>query len=65
METTRGTVQWHNGGNGWSYGEITRVPEARAMVFWVTNQVSGRGWEFDGDDGAALTQLAVERLLDG
>jgi len=65
METARGTVQWHNGGNGWSYGEITRVPEARAMVFWVTNQVSGRGWEFDGDDGAALTQLAVERLLDG
>ena len=39
LDTRYGPVQWHNGGNGWSYGEIVRIPTARAFVFWATNHI--------------------------
>ena len=59
-----GKVDWHNGGNGWSYGEIARLPEADALVFWVTNQYrsTAGGWNLE-KDGAGLTQAVIERLL--
>ncbi|WP_109509914.1 serine hydrolase domain-containing protein [Nocardioides speluncae] len=66
MQSPHGRVLWHNGGNGWTYSEIVRIPSRRAMVFWVTNQdrSSGtEGWTFDGDLGATLTQSVIERLL--
>ncbi len=39
QDSDDGRILWHNGGNGWSYGEIARAPDAGAMVFWATNQV--------------------------
>ncbi|HWM11650.1 MAG TPA: serine hydrolase [Solirubrobacteraceae bacterium] len=53
-------VAWHNGGNDWSYGELTRLLDDGAMVFWVTNQ-SG-GWDVD-ELGPELTQGVAERVL--
>lgn len=67
LESPKGRVLWHNGGNGWSYGEVLRIPSQRAMVFWATNQgvsKGANGWHLDGDDGATLTQSVLERLLD-
>lgn len=65
METPRGTVQWHNGGNGWSYGEIARFPDSDAFVFWVTNHYRSRagGWDLDRL-GPELTGSVAEQLLD-
>jgi CubicO group peptidase (beta-lactamase class C family) len=66
LESPKGRVLWHNGGNGWSYGEVLRLPSQRAMLFWATNQGVSKGpngWHLDGDDGAALTQRVLERLL--
>lgn len=63
--TDDGRVAWHNGGNGWSYGELTRLLDKRAMVFWVTNRFKDRaaGWNFY-ELGPKLTRGVVERLLD-
>ena len=46
LETVLGRVAWHNGGNGWSYGEVARVLGEGTMVFWVTNRVRNdeAGW---------------------
>jgi CubicO group peptidase (beta-lactamase class C family) len=43
-----GRVVWHNGGNGWSYGELTRLLNPRVLVFWVTNRYRDkrRRWDF-------------------
>jgi CubicO group peptidase (beta-lactamase class C family) len=64
LQTDRGRVGWHNGGNGWSYGELTRVLGARAMVFWITNQYRSkrRSWNFY-KLGPELTQGVAERVL--
>ena len=43
LDTAVGPVAWHNGGNGWSYAELTRVLGRGVMVFWVTNQVRSAG----------------------
>jgi len=65
ITSPRGTVQWHNGGNGWSYGEVARFPDSDAFVFWVTNHYRSRagGWDFERL-GPALTEGVAERLLD-
>jgi len=65
LDTPHGRVHWHNGGNGWSYGEIVRLPEAGAFVFWVTNQYRSRadGWNLERAS-AELTEGVLERLLD-
>jgi CubicO group peptidase (beta-lactamase class C family) len=47
LDTQLGRVQWHNGGNGWSYAEVTRVPSEHAFVFWVTNRSRGPGWNLE------------------
>jgi CubicO group peptidase (beta-lactamase class C family) len=46
LDTALGRVAWHNGGNGWSYGELARVLERGTMVFWVTNRARNAraGW---------------------
>jgi CubicO group peptidase (beta-lactamase class C family) len=65
LETPHGRVDWHNGGNGWSYGEIARLPETGAFVFWVTNQYRSKagGWNLERD-GSHLTERVVRRLLE-
>lgn len=45
-QTRHGTMAWHNGGNDWSYAELSRILHRRTMTFWVTNQMRDRagGW---------------------
>ena len=43
LDTELGRVAWHNGGNGWSYAELTRLLGKGVMVFWATNQVRSAG----------------------
>jgi len=65
LDTPRGRVDWHNGGNGWSYGEIARLPETGAFVFWVTNQYRSKAGDWNLErNGSDLTQRVLERLLD-
>jgi CubicO group peptidase (beta-lactamase class C family) len=59
-----GRVAWHNGGNGSSYGELTRVLDEGAMVFWITNQYKSKagGWDLYRL-GPKLTQGVADRVL--
>jgi CubicO group peptidase (beta-lactamase class C family) len=57
------SVLWHNGGNGWSYGEIARDPAGDAFVFWVANRSAGDGWDL-GEDGGDVTSELFERLAE-
>jgi CubicO group peptidase (beta-lactamase class C family) len=47
--TDLGRVAWHDGGNGWSYGVLTRLLDRDAMVFWVTNRRADAagGWDLE------------------
>ncbi len=64
VDTTLGRVAWHNGGNGWSYAELTRVLSHGAMVFWVTNQVRSTAGRWDLEQTAnRITSGVVRRLL--
>jgi CubicO group peptidase (beta-lactamase class C family) len=47
LDTPLGRVQWHNGGNGWSYAEVTRLPSEDAFVFWATSRSRGPGWNLE------------------
>jgi len=62
LETELGPVAWHNGGNGWSYGEVARVLGKGTMVFWVTNRSrnDAAGWRMErlGLTSGALLRLA-------
>ena len=64
LDTSVGPVAWHNGGNGWSYAELTRVLGRGVMVFWVTNQArsTAGGWNLERL-GTHLTAGVVRRLL--
>ena len=43
-----GEVAWHNGGNGWSYGEVLRSLDGGVMVFWVSNHAYQNGrWSLE------------------
>jgi CubicO group peptidase (beta-lactamase class C family) len=53
-----GKVVWHNGGNGWSFGVLTRLLDEGVMVFWITNRYK------DADAGWNLYRLDP-RLTDG
>ncbi len=65
-ETPLGTVDWHNGGNGWSYAELARLSGSNAGIFWVTNQFrsASGGWNFDRLR-PSLTERVAKRLVDG
>jgi CubicO group peptidase (beta-lactamase class C family) len=58
-----GRVAWHNGGNRWSYGEVARLLDTGAMVFWVTNRYRDQraGWDFYRL-GPKLTQGVARRV---
>jgi CubicO group peptidase (beta-lactamase class C family) len=64
LPTDDGDAAWHNGGNGRSYGELTRLLDQGVMVFWITNQHQDRaaGWDFD-ELAQRLTQGVVTRVL--
>lgn len=64
LRTDNRTIAWHNGGNEWSYGELTRLLDEGAMVFWITNQYENKaaGWDFY-QLGPELTQGVVDRVL--
>ncbi len=62
LEAKGEQIAWHNGGNGWSYGEIARTPDGSAMVFWVTNQVRSDTYNLEAD-GAEITEGVLRRLL--
>lgn len=38
-----GRIAWHDGGNGWSFGLVTRLMDRDAMVFWISNSAYMRG----------------------
>ena len=59
-----GPVAWHNGGNGLSYAELTRVLGTGVMVFWVTNRSRGSDprWNLERS-GGRLTEGVVRRLF--
>jgi CubicO group peptidase (beta-lactamase class C family) len=59
-----GRVAWHNGGNNSSYGELTRLLDEGAMVFWITNQYKSKagGWDFY-ELGEDLTQGVADSVL--
>jgi CubicO group peptidase (beta-lactamase class C family) len=61
-----GRVVWHNGGNGWSYGELTRLLSPGVMVFWVTNHYKSKAerWNFS-KLGPKLTEAVARRVRDG
>jgi CubicO group peptidase (beta-lactamase class C family) len=58
-----GTVNWHNGGNGWAYAELGRLPESGAGLFWVTNHYRSKagGWNLDRLR-PSLTEVMFDRL---
>jgi CubicO group peptidase (beta-lactamase class C family) len=66
LRTENGKAAWHNGGNGWSYGEVLRLLRTGAMVFWVTNQYRDRpaGWNLERL-GPRLTEGVAERVVGG
>ena len=57
--------EWHNGGNGWSYGEVVRIPAAHGFVFWATNQYRSRsgGWNLERLGARLLTGDVTRRLV--
>jgi CubicO group peptidase (beta-lactamase class C family) len=59
-----GRVAWHNGGNGWSFGVLTRLLDEGVMVFWVTNRYRDQdeGWNLFRLD-PRLTEGVVDRVL--
>jgi CubicO group peptidase (beta-lactamase class C family) len=63
LETSSGRAAWHNGGNGWSYGELARLLDDGVMVFWVTNRYKARRWNFERL-GPELTEGVAERARD-
>jgi CubicO group peptidase (beta-lactamase class C family) len=66
FRTDDGNVAWHNGGNGWSYGEVARLLDEGVLVFWITNRYEDEaaGWNL-GRLGPRLTHGVADRLLDG
>ena len=63
-DTALGQVTWHNGGNGWAYAELSRLPESGAGLFWVTNHYrsAAGGWDLDRLR-PSLTEQVAERLV--
>ena len=64
-DTPLGTVTWHNGGNGWSYAELGRLPESGSGLFWATShhRSAAGGWNLDGLR-PSLTERVAGRLVD-
>jgi CubicO group peptidase (beta-lactamase class C family) len=60
-----GRVAWHNGGNGWSYGELTRLLGPGVMVFWVTNHYKSNAGHWNLSKlGPELSEAVARRVRD-
>jgi CubicO group peptidase (beta-lactamase class C family) len=59
-----GRVAWHDGGNGWSFGTVTRLLDDGVIVFWVTNRYrdADEGWNLARLE-PRLTRGVVDRVL--
>lgn len=59
-----GPVAWHDGGNAWVFGVLTRLLDERVMVFWVTNgyRDKGEGWNLARFE-PRLTRSVAKRVL--
>jgi CubicO group peptidase (beta-lactamase class C family) len=43
-----GRIAWHDGGNGWSFGVVSRLLDRDVMVFWIGNRAYARGrWNLE------------------
>ena len=60
-----GRFAWHDGGNAWSFGMITRLLDEDVMVFWITNAYrdAEAGWNLSRLE-PALTTGVVDRVRD-
>ncbi len=63
-DTSLGVLHWHNGGNGWSYAELARLPERGAGLFWVTHhhRSTAGGWNLELLE-PSLTERVAGRLV--
>ena len=63
QETELGRIAWHDGGNGWSFGLVTRVLEDNSMAFWITNQWKNDDFGWSAQDFAGeLTEGVLGQL---
>ncbi|HEX5956165.1 MAG TPA: serine hydrolase domain-containing protein [Solirubrobacterales bacterium] len=66
MRSDGGTVAWHNGGNGWSYGEVARLLDEGVLVFWITNRYADAAADWSLEQlGPRLTQGVASRVVAG
>ena len=64
LDTDKGRIVWHDGGNGWSLGIMARFPDQDAMVFWVSNHAYKDGeWNLENLE-RKLTLGIAKRVLD-
>jgi CubicO group peptidase (beta-lactamase class C family) len=65
QDTEFGRIAWHDGGNGWSFGIVTRALDDGSMVFWITNQWKNEdlGWSAQ-DFAEELTAGVLGQLQD-
>src|ERR687894_90853 len=62
--TEDGRIVWHDGGNGWSLGIVSRFVDQGVMVFWVSNHAYKDGeWNLENVE-QELTLGIAERVLD-
>lgn len=60
LDTTRGKVAWHNGGNNWSLANYARELPDGAMTYWVSNQAFAEDWNLEEIE-LDLTKEILER----
>lgn len=64
-DTPLGEITWHNGGNGWSYAEVARLPESGVGLFWVTNRSRDASGDWSLDRlRPSLTETVAARLVE-
>jgi hypothetical protein len=60
--TPDGRLAWHDGGNGWSLGLLSRSLRDGVLVFWVSNHAYRDGkWNLE-DQAQALTLGIADRV---
>ncbi len=59
-----GKVAFHDGGNGWSFGVLTKLLDEGVTVFWITNRFrdESAGWDL-ARTGSALTRAVADSVL--
>ncbi|MFJ5265041.1 serine hydrolase domain-containing protein [Streptomyces sp. NPDC088387] len=61
-DTPHGPLAWHDGGNDWSLGLLSRSLDERILVFWISNHAYHDGkWNLE-DQAAELTLGITDRV---